>query len=85
MPVLNVLEPSSPIIHRNRKCSEDITRHESTSSVKKRIFSISTSADNDFCNSCFLGFTFSVDVNGRGFVSFIGPIFCERFSVDFFK
>jgi hypothetical protein len=45
----------------------------------------STSADNDFCNSCFLGFTFSVDVNGRGFVSFIGPIFCERFSVDFFK
>lgn len=38
MPVLNVLEPSSPIIHRNRKCSEDITRHESTSSVKKRIF-----------------------------------------------
>lgn len=38
MPVLNVLEPPSPTINRNRKCSDDITRTDSGSSIKKRIF-----------------------------------------------
>ncbi|CAC5364529.1 unnamed protein product [Mytilus coruscus] len=38
MPVLNTLEPSSPLLHKQWKCSEEITSQENSSLVKKRIF-----------------------------------------------
>ncbi|CAC5403608.1 Pleckstrin homology domain-containing family G member 1,Pleckstrin homology domain-containing family G member 3 [Mytilus coruscus] len=38
MPVLNTLEPPSPLLRKHRKCSEEITSQENSSLVKKRIF-----------------------------------------------
>ncbi|XP_063426284.1 uncharacterized protein LOC134710056 isoform X2 [Mytilus trossulus] len=38
MPVLNTMESSSPLIRKQRKCSEEITSQENSSMGKKRIF-----------------------------------------------